>query len=135
MIAFDKKPIFFLYDRSVRKDVEKLTHQWILETLKAMGLSQTSVQIYLSLAIEGPQKRKEIADALDLGKTKVNNSLKQLQGKGLINMSLGCPVIFSAVQFNQVFEALAKQDNEQASNLERNREAIISYWRNLTSNR
>ncbi len=98
-----------------------------------MGLSQTGVQIYLTLAIEGPQKRKEIADMLKLGKTKVYNSLKQLQSMGLVHTSLGRPKIFSAVQFDQVFESLAKKENEQASNLERNREAILSYWRNLTS--
>ncbi len=100
-----------------------------------MGLSQASVQIYLTLALEGPQKRKQIANMLNLGRTQVHNGLKQLESNGLIYASLGRPAIFSAVQFDQVFEALAEKRKEQAGNLEKNREAILSYWRNLTGNR
>ncbi len=112
-----------------------MTHQWIYETLKTFGLSQTSVQIYLALAMEGPQKRKKIADMLNLEKTQLHNSLKQLQSKGFVNTSLAHPVIFSAVPLDRALNSLSEKENKQADSLEKNRETILSYWRNLTSDR
>ncbi len=107
----------------------------MLNTLEGLGLSQTDSQIYVCLASEGPRNRKEIMATLSLGKHQLYHSLKQLLNKGLIYMSLSRPVTFYAVPLEQALNSLLEKENKQAENLERNRETILSYWRNLTSNR
>ncbi len=115
--------------------VEWLAKEWTIKTLVGLGLGQTEAQIYVFLTIQGPWKKKEIVDILNLSKTKLHGSLNNLQSKGLINVSPGYLAIFSAVPLDQALISLVEKENKQADNLEKNREAILSYWRNLTSNR
>ncbi len=107
----------------------------MLNTLQSLGLSQTDAQIYVYLATEGPKNRKYIEETLNLGKCHLHQSLKQLQSKGLVYMLLRSPVTFSVVPLDQALDSLLETENKQADTLEKNREAILSYWRKLTSNR
>ncbi len=111
-----------------------MTYERISEILKNFGLTQLEREIYLTLTIHGPQMRKEIADALKLKKNLLEKPMKQLQNKSLVRVTIGRPAIFSVVPLDQALNSLVEKENKQADNLEKKREAILSYWRNLTNN-
>ena len=58
-----------------------MSHERVLKTLLNLGLSHMDAEVYMHLAVKGPQKAEEIGDALKLQEQLLNESLENLKGK------------------------------------------------------
>jgi sugar-specific transcriptional regulator TrmB len=96
-----------------------------------LGFSERDAEVYVFLATEGPQKRRSIAEALNLYKQQLYRSLKSLQSRGMINATLEHPALFSAVPLEKVLDMFIKAKTEQARALQESREELLSSWRAL----
>lgn len=104
----------------------------MLTTLKILGFTETDAQVYVFLATEGPQKASYIAEALQIYKQHLYRILKNLQSKGVINVSAEYPARFSAVFFEKVLDLLIQAKMEQQQALQESKEELLSTWRSIT---
>jgi sugar-specific transcriptional regulator TrmB len=107
----------------------KLSHERMLKTLVSLGLTEIDSEIYLLLAKEGPQKGRNMAEALNLYKQQLYRSLKRLQRKGMINATLEHPSRFCAVPIENIIDLLIKANLEEVQQMEENRKKILSFWK------
>ena len=102
------------------------------KTLESLGFTETDAQIYVYLATEGPRKAKDIAEALNLQKQKIYNTLKNLQKKAIVNASPEHPARFSAVLFEKVLDQLIKAKMEQQKALQEGKKELLTTWKFIT---
>ena len=108
-----------------------MNHQRVLIALERLGLSQADAQVYIHLAIRGPQKAGNIADALKLEEELLSQSLKNLQNKGVVDSTLERSALFSALPFDKALELLMKEHMKETQNIERNKDEILSLWQKM----
>ena len=108
-----------------------LNREQVLEVLMSLGLTETDSEVYLHLAMKGPQKGKDVAEMLNLYKQQLYRSLKRLQGKGMVGSTLERPARFSAGPLEKVLEFLIEAKKEQALALQANRKELLSSWCSL----
>jgi sugar-specific transcriptional regulator TrmB len=58
-------------------------------------------------------------------------SLRNLQNKGIINCTSEHPELFSAVPIEDALSAFISANLEEARHMEKNREAILSFWQTM----
>jgi sugar-specific transcriptional regulator TrmB len=107
----------------------KLSLERVLKALWGLGLSQNDAQIYIYLATSGPQKAKDIINALTINKRQVYRSLKHLRNKGITMINDERPFLFSAVPFEDVLNLLMEIKKDQAKALQASKEELISDFR------
>lgn len=100
-----------------------------LETFAGFGLTETDAEIYLLLTREGPQHGRRIAKSLELYKQQLYRSLKRLQRKGAVNITLERPAHFSAVSLEKILDFLIEAKKEQALALQESKKELLSNWR------
>jgi sugar-specific transcriptional regulator TrmB len=115
-----------------QKDAARLSKEWMLRTLVNLGFTETDAQVYVFLTTEGPQKARDIAEALRIYKWQLYRVLKNLQSKGIINASAEYPARFSAVLFEKVLDFLIKAKMEQQQVLQESKEELLATWRSIT---
>jgi sugar-specific transcriptional regulator TrmB len=103
----------------------------VLKALVKLGLSQTDAEVYVFLATKGPQKAREVANALKMHKRQLYRSLKKLQNKGIVSSTAEHPARFSAVPFEKVLDLLLKAKLGEAQRIEQNKEEILSKWQSM----
>ena len=103
----------------------------MIKTLTTLGLSQTDAQVYIHLAIKGPQDVGNIAEALKLEEKLLFQSLKNLQNKGVVDSTLERSALFSALPFDKALELLMKEHMKETQNIERNKDEILSLWQKM----
>ncbi len=106
-----------------------MSHERVLKTLLNLGLSHNDAEVYMHLAIKGPQKTEEIGEALKLPEQLLNESLENLKGKGIVNPRLEESAVFSALPFEKALELLVRAHLKEAHVIEQERESILSRWR------
>jgi sugar-specific transcriptional regulator TrmB len=100
----------------------------VLKALMNLGLSQTDAEIYVYLATEGPQEVRNIAENLRLSRQQLGSSLKSLQKKKIIILSLEYSARFSALPFEKTMALLIEAKREESQRIEQNKEEILSEW-------
>ena len=108
-----------------------LRQQMLLKALVSLGLTDVDAGIYLLLAKEGPQKGRNIREALNLYKQQLYRSLKLLQSKGIVTATLERPAQFSAVSLEKVLDFLIEAKKIQALALQESREELLSSWKTI----
>ncbi len=108
-----------------------MNHQNVINALERLGLSQTDAQVYIHLAIKGPQKVGNISDALKLEEELLSHSLKNLQNKGVVDSTLERSALFSALPFDKTLELLLKEHMKETQNIEQNKDEILSKWQKM----
>jgi len=108
-----------------------LSKEQLLKAIIDLGLSQVDAEVYIFLAKMGPQKGRNIADALKLYKQQLYRSLRNLQGKGLASATCEHPAPFSAVSLERVIELYVKVQTEEAKALQETKEELLSTWRSI----
>jgi sugar-specific transcriptional regulator TrmB len=108
-----------------------LSKEQLLKTITGLGLSQVDAEVYIFLAKMGPQKGRNIADALKLYKQQLYRSLRNLQRKGLASATCERPAQFSAVSLDKVIGMFVKVKIEEARVLQETREEFLSAWRSI----
>ena len=73
-----------------------MNHQRVLSALVKLGLSTTDAQVYIHLAIEGPQKASNIAETLNLQEQQLYKVLENLKNKGIIDYTFENITLFFA---------------------------------------
>jgi sugar-specific transcriptional regulator TrmB len=96
-----------------------------------LGLSQRDAEIYIYLATKGPQKARDIAAALKLGKKQLHSCLHHLHDCRLVHPCFHRSPEFYAVSFEKALDLLAQTRIRSACALEKNREALLSKWKSL----
>ena len=105
-----------------------MSHERVLKALVKLGLSESEAEVYVFLAKTGPQKGKNIAEALKLYKQQLYRSLKRLQTKELVSATLERPSQFSAIPFDKALDLLVKAHLKEARDVEQDKEEILSQW-------
>jgi len=103
----------------------------MLKTLVSLGFTETDAQVYVFLTTEGPQKARDVAEALKLYKQQLYRTLKSLQNNGIINASPEYPARHSAVHFENVLNLLINAKTEQQQALQESKEELLSTWRSI----
>ena len=98
----------------------------IIEALVGLGLSQTDAEVYVHLAIKGPETARKISDSLSINRRQIYRSLKNLQNKGIALINSEIPSEFSALPFERVVDILLKMKHTQAKSLEESKAELIS---------
>jgi len=96
-----------------------------------LGLSEKEAEVYVFLAKTGPQKGRNIAEALKLYKQQLYRSLKRLQSKEIVNATLQRPSQFSAIPFDKALDLLVKAHLKEARGIEQEKEEILSQWHSI----
>jgi sugar-specific transcriptional regulator TrmB len=96
-----------------------------------LGLSQRDAEVYVFLAKEGPQKARNIAEALKVYKQQLYCSLKNLRDKSIVNATLKHPAEFSAIPFDKALDLLVKAHLKETQSIEQDKEEILSQWRSM----
>ena len=113
------------------KTCAKLNREHLSKALVKLGLSETEAEVYVFLAVDGPQKGKNIAEALNLFKGQLYRSLKSLREKGMVSATHARPANFSAVPLEKVTDFFVKSKVEQAKGLQENREELLATWKSI----
>jgi sugar-specific transcriptional regulator TrmB len=108
-----------------------LSEEQLLKAIIDLGLSQVDAEVYIFLAKMGPQKGRNIADALKLYKQQLYRSLRNLQGKGLASATCEHPAQFSAISFERVIDMYIKVKTAEAQALQETRQDLMSAWRSI----
>jgi sugar-specific transcriptional regulator TrmB len=104
----------------------------VLKALSKLGLTQREAEVYVYLATKGPQKAGNIAETLKLSKQYLCSTLKSLQNKRIINVTLKYSAQFNALPFETALDLLAEAQRKEAQHIEENKEEILSHWRSMT---
>jgi sugar-specific transcriptional regulator TrmB len=105
-----------------------LSKEQLLKAITGLGLSQVDAEVYIFLAKMGPQKGRNIAEALKLYKQQLYRSLRNLRGKGFASATCERPAQFSVVSFERVIDMFIKVKTEEAEALQETREELLSAW-------
>jgi len=107
--------------------------QRVLDTLKSLGLKQVDANVYVFLAKNGPHNGKNLCNALKMPNPYLYQCLKNLESKGVVNVTSKRPALFSAVPFEKVLDILVKMKLEEAQRMQQNMDEALSHWKALIS--
>jgi sugar-specific transcriptional regulator TrmB len=108
-----------------------LSLERILDTLMSFGLKRTDAQVYIYLAKKGPQKGRDLSNALKLPKQQLYLCLNCLKHKKLINSTPNLPALFSAVPFEEALDLLVKAKLEEAQRTQQNTDKALCDWHSM----
>jgi sugar-specific transcriptional regulator TrmB len=106
-----------------------MTQEWMFKTLIDLGFKQKDAEVYVFLALNGPQGVKEIADSTKTYKRKVYRILKKLQSNEIVRTTFDLPTKFSVVAFNKLLDLLISDNEEEANRIEEKKDEILTLWR------
>ncbi len=103
--------------------------------LEGFGVSKADAEVYVLLAKKGPTRSKDLA--FNVGKTQpqIYSILRRLNKKGMIAHSKCRPVLFSALEFEELLERYVKLNMEQAKIIEETKEQLLSSLKNRSDRR
>jgi sugar-specific transcriptional regulator TrmB len=101
----------------------------MLKTLVKLGFKEKDAMIYLHLVLNGPQTARDIGIALNTYKRQVYRSLKKLETTETVRSNSELPAHFSAIKFEKVLDALAKENIDRANQIEKDKDQLIALWK------
>ena len=109
-----------------------MSKERVLKTLEGLGLSRADAEVYVYLAKKGPRKGRRLANDLQITKQQLYPSLRNLEKKGIVTVSLDRPALFSAVAFEKVLELLIEIKVEQAKAIKETKKKLLDSWRSVS---
>ena len=103
----------------------------VLKTLESLGLTKGDAKLYVYLSKKGPLEEEVLLDSLKITKKKLDVQLKNLDKKGIIEVSREQPALFFAVAFERVLDLLVEVNLEQAKTLKQTKKNLLSSWRKI----
>jgi sugar-specific transcriptional regulator TrmB len=110
----------------------ELSLERVVRALVRIGLSERDAEIYIHLAAEGPQKARNITEALGFSKGNIYRSLGRLRHLGLVCSSVDRAAEFSAISFERAIDLCQQRKKSEADFLEEQKAQILSKWRSFT---
>ena len=96
-----------------------------------LGLSEFDAQVYVFLALNGPQTAKQVAAMMKKTRQQIYESLRRLEKTNVVISSREISVVFSAVCFEKVLDLLSIKKEGQARDLENVRVDLLESWQKI----
>jgi len=109
-----------------------VSQEQVLKTLTGLGLSKLDSQTYIYLAKKGPLKGAELTKGLKMQKQLLYRSLKNLQSKGLVNVTLEYPARFMTLPFDKVIDVFVSAKMTEAQAIQHRKEDILAIWQTIS---
>ena len=93
----------------------------IRNVLKSFGLSNNEIEVYIFLSKHGIQKGLQIARQIKKDKAQIYRTLKSLQKKGFVEITLEFPKRYVAVPFESAIDSFIKTKRQEATFLEKSK--------------
>ena len=103
----------------------------MLKAIMKLGLSEFDAHVYVFLALNGPQKAKQITIMMKQNKQQIYRSLKRLEESNVIVASGEVPALFFASSFEKVLDLLSIKKEGQALALEKVRKDLLNSWQKI----
>jgi sugar-specific transcriptional regulator TrmB len=100
--------------------------------LQEYGLTRNEARVLIFLAKTGPSKASEVALALGINRTETYRTIRNLQRRGLVEVTLQRPVRFQSVPFGRCLQALTDETKTRLRILERRGETLAQQFQNVT---
>jgi sugar-specific transcriptional regulator TrmB len=104
----------------------------IEKALGNFGLSDKEIEIYIFLGKRGALKGGDINRQLKMHKAQVYRSLKSLQKKGLVEVTLEYPARFTAVPFEKLIDSFIKTKKQEVEQIEKTKSDLLSDWDSIS---
>ena len=108
-----------------------MSHERVLKTLVGLGLTQQDSQVYLFLSKKGLQRGRDLISGLKITKQQLYRSLKTLQSRGIVNVTLEYPARFSAIPLEKLLDLFLRAKIEETQRLQQNKAEILSEWQSM----
>lgn len=108
-----------------------ISQENVLKALEGLGLAKLDAQVYVFLGKRGPQKAIDIAKAFKIRKQRLYTIVKNLERKGLVNVTLEHPAKFSALPFEKALDLFVKSKRDEAWRIESGKEELFSDWKSI----
>ena len=102
-----------------------MNHQHVFSVLVTLGLSHRDADVYIYLATRGPQEKKKVAETLQLQDNQLNETLDDLENKGIISFKVRRSELVFACPFYQALNVLLEAYMKETNALEWNKEEIL----------
>ena len=104
----------------------------IRTALRNFGLTEKEIDVYLTLARRGVQKTGQIAKQLKMNKGLIYRLLKNLQKKGVVEVTFESPTRYTAIPFEKVIDSYVKSKREEAERIEDAKDSLLSEWKRIS---
>jgi len=118
---------------NTRTRLDSLSEEDLMKVLRDLGLSRREAEVYVFLSRRGPLGANSVSTMLKIERVQTYRALKSLQEKGIVEATLETPTRFSAVPFDSLLNSLIATRKSRISELEAQKEALLDYWKNLSS--
>jgi sugar-specific transcriptional regulator TrmB len=108
-----------------------LSLERVNEAIMKLGLSEIDAQVYVYLALNGPQRGKQIITVIKKSKQQIYRSLKSLEENNVVVASQEVPAVFSAASFEKLLDLVSIKKEGQARALEKVRDDILYSWQRI----
>ncbi|MBM5805760.1 MAG: hypothetical protein FJZ49_06855 [Candidatus Verstraetearchaeota archaeon] len=108
-----------------------MAEEMVVESLLDFGFDRDEARVYLLLLRAGPCPARVVAYKLGGNRMKAYRTLKVLQERGLVEVTVERPVKFVAAPLNEALDRLMEDFRARFSNLEEGRRRIMEYWEKL----
>lgn len=108
-----------------------LVEEKIIERLTDFGLAREEASAYVFLLRAGPCPARILANKLGGNRMKAYRTLKSLQERGLVEVTLGRPVKFVATPLDSALGNLIEAYRSKLSGMEESKKEILDYWSRL----
>ena len=104
----------------------------IEKALRNFGLSDKEIEVYIFLGKRGALKGGDITKQLKIHKAQVYRTLKSLQKKGLVEVTLEYPARFTAVPFENLIDSFIKTKKQEVEQIEKTKDDLLSDWNKIS---
>ena len=108
-----------------------MSKEQIINTLINLGLGKKEVEVYLFLAIQGPNSLEKITASLKQSVDSTIISLNELQSLSIVKISVENPEEYAAVPFEDVIDLFIEVKKEQVMSMKTQKEELISNWKTI----
>lgn len=108
-----------------------MAEETVVESLLDFGFARDEAMVYLLLLRAGPCPARVVAYKLGGNRMKAYRTLKVLQERGLVEVTVERPVKFVATPLNEALDRLMEEFRARFSNLEESKKRIMEYWEKL----
>ena len=107
------------------------TEERVFKTLTGLGFSDIEAQVYVFLSKKGLKRGRDISLALKMNKQQLYPSLKNLQSKGVVSVTLEHPAKFSAIPFEKVLDLYLKTKMDEVRRIQLSKDQILNDWQSI----
>ena len=108
-----------------------MSEKTIFNVLRISNLTENESEVYVFLAKNGVQRACDISKSIGMHKAQVYRVLKNLESRGMVDLTLEKPARYTAISFENLLELLIKTKKDDVSFLEENKNALLTQWESI----